>query len=179
MEMVDEYVMSVAEYKSGNLGRRLAFGIPIGHEIYCNIQAINRQLTKLAKRVAELRGIRGFGTHMAQAGADSAPEELENIAAELSCVRTEGFSDWFPQRETIIDLLELVRTATGRPHYAEVYELINAALVWHATKNRRPIPDPQFDPDSLKMLFRRHKQRETARLRKQSETRYGVRKPDV
>jgi hypothetical protein len=179
MEMVKEYVGSAAEYEGGNLGHLVTFGLPRGQEIARRLRVVNRQITKLAKRVAEIREVAGFTTHMVEADAYSVPEELENIASKLSRVCTEGFGEWFPQREAVLDLLELVQRTTGRPHYAEVSALINAELVWQAAVYGGELPDPQFDPDSLKMLFKRHKQRETARLRKQSETRYGVREPDV
>ena len=136
--------------------------IPTGQEVSRNIRSIDRQLRKLAQRVAELRAIWGLWARMVDAGAVHAPEELENIAAKLSCVRTEGFGDWFPQREAIIDLLETVRTATGRAHYAEVSLLINAELVWSAAKSGREIPDMQFDSDSLKMIAKRDKERQAA-----------------
>src|SRR5205823_2901784 len=109
-----------------------------------------------------------FWGQMVNAGAIHAPEELEGIAAKLSGIRTLGIGAWFPQRESIIDLLELVRTTTGKAHYAEVSWLINAALIWNATKNGREIPDLKFDRDSLKMIFKRHKLRLTASVRKLS-----------
>lgn len=117
----------------------------------------------------ELRSIWGLWEHLIDADVLSVPEELQKIAAKLSCVRTEGFGDWFPQRDAIVDLLELVRTTTGRAHYVEVSLLINAQLVWNAAKHGRPIPDMEFDPDSLKMIVKRHKQRQAAKVRKRAE----------
>jgi len=166
--VVLDYVGKVAGYESGNLGR-LGLQIPTGQEISRNIRAISRQLTKLAHRVAELRGIWEFWAHMVDAEALYVPEELQNIAGRLSCVCTEGVGEWFLQRDAIIDLLEHVRTATGRPHYAEVSLLINAELIWRATKNGRTIPDMVFDPDSLKMIVKRHKRRQAASVKKRSE----------
>jgi hypothetical protein len=130
---------------------------------------ISRQLTKLANQAAEFRKIWGFWEHMVDADAIHVPEELMNIAARVSCLSTTGFGDWFPQREAILDLLELVQTATGRPHYVEVSLLINAELVWAAAKHGRPIPDMAFDPDSLKMIVKRAKQRQAAITKKRSE----------
>jgi hypothetical protein len=106
---------------------------------------------------------------MVDADAVHVPEELGKIATRLSCVRTEGFGDWFPQREAIIDLFEVVRKTTGRAHYAEVSLFINAALVWQATKNGREIPDREFDADSLKMIVKRDKQRQAAIAKKRAK----------
>lgn len=167
LNCVDGYLRRVSGYKSGNIGRRV-FRISSGREVSRKIRSINRQLGKLAHRVDELRGIWGLWARMVDADAVHVPEELRKIAARLSCVRTEGFRDWFPQRQAIIDLLELVRKTTCRAHYAEVSLLINAALVWQATKNGREIPDREFDADSLKMIVRRDKQRQAAIARKRA-----------
>jgi hypothetical protein len=130
---------------------------------------MSRQLTKLAHRAAELRNIWGLWERMVDADVLSVPEELRRIAAKLSCVRPEGLGDWFPQRDAIIDLLELVRTTTGRAHYVEVSLLINAQLVWNATKHGQSVPDLEFDADSLKMIVKRHKQRQAAKVKKRAE----------
>ena len=116
---------------------------------------------------------------MVEAGAYSVPEELETIAGKLSRDSTEGFGDWFPQRENIIDLLELIERATGRPHYNEVCDLLNAELIWRASLERWEIPEPQFDPDTLKMMFNRYKKREAARIRKRSEVNNEVHEVNV
>ncbi len=157
----------VAGYKKGN-GRR-SLQMPTGQAISRKIRTMNRQLRKLADRAAELRSIWGLWESMVDADVLSVPEELQRIAAKLSCVRTEGLGDWFPQRDAIVDLLELVQTTTGRAHYVEVSLLINAQLVWNAAKYGRPIPDMKFDPDSLKMFAMRHKQREAAKASKRAE----------
>ena len=112
------YVRRVAGYKRGN-GRR-TFQIPPSQAISRKARLISRQLTKLANRAAELRKIWGFWEHMVDADAIHVPEELMNIAARLSCLNAAGFGDWFPQQEALLDLLDLVRTATRRPHYVEV-----------------------------------------------------------
>jgi hypothetical protein len=161
------YVGRVAGYNSGNMGRR-AFGRPTGGQMSREIRAINRGLKKLGKRAARLRRIWGFWECTVDANAFHAPEELVNIAARLSCISTEGFGDWFPQREAIIDLFELVRKTTGRPHYAQVCLLINAQIVWRAEKKGRAI-EKEFDPDSLKMIVRRDKQRQAAIARKRAK----------
>jgi hypothetical protein len=168
MHVVMGHVGRVAAYKSGNIGRK-GFRIPTGQEVSRKIQSINRQLTKLAHRVAELRGIWGLWARIVEADAVHVPEELKRIAAKLSCVRIEGFWEWFPQREAILVLLEQVRTKTGRAHYAEISALINAELVWRAAKNGRSIPEMKFDRDSLKMIVKRGKQRQAAIVRKRSE----------
>jgi len=161
-------VRRIAGYPSGNIGRK-AFRIPTGQEVSREIRSIDQQLRNLAKRTAELRKIWGLWARMVEAGAVHVPEELENIAAKLSSVRTQDFWEWFPQREAILELVEQVRTATGRPHYTEVSLLINAELIWVAAKNGRAVPDLKFDSDSLKMIVKRDKQRQALRDRRRSE----------
>ena len=168
MRVLMGQVGRVAGYKSGN--KRRAYKRPAGQAISRKIRSMNRQLRKLARRAAELRGIWGFWEHMADAHALRVPEELQNIAGRLSCICTEGFGEWFPQREAIMDLLEHVRTSTGRPHYTELSLLINVELIWHDTKNGREIRDMVFDPESLKMIFKRYNQRQAAVAKKRSAT---------
>lgn len=172
------YVGRVAGYNSGNMGRR-AFGRPTGGQMSRELRVINRGLKKLAKRAARLRKIWGFWERMVGANASHAPEELVNIAARLSCISTEGFGDWFPQREAIIDLFELVRKTTGRPHYVEASLLINAELVWRAEKKGRAIPHKEFDPESLKMIVRREKLRQAAVARKRRKIRKRLKSPSM
>jgi hypothetical protein len=162
----------VAGYKRGN-GRR-GFRIPSRQAISRKVRSIEHQLRKLSKQTAELRAIWGFWEHMVDADTFRVPEELEKIAAKLSCISTEGFGDWFPQRDAIIDLLEQVRTTTGRAHYPEISTLINAELVWRAEKNGKLVPNMQFDADSLKMIFKRQKARQAAVARKRSEMKQKV-----
>jgi hypothetical protein len=173
MRVAMGYVGRAAGYNSGNIGRR-AFGRPTGGQMSRELRVINRGLKKLAKRADKLRKIWGFWERMVDANAVHAPEELVNIAARLACISTEGFGDWFPQQEAIIDLFELVRKTTGRPHYVEISLLINAELIWRAEKKGRAIPDKEFDPESLKMIVKREKERQAAIVRKRSEMKQKV-----
>lgn len=161
------YVGRVAGYNKGNFGR--AFKRPTPGQISREIRAITHGLEKLAKRASELRKIWGFWEHMVDVDVIHAPEDLIKIAVRLSCISTEGFGDWFPQREAIVELLEFVRKTTGRHHYAEVSLLINAELVWRAEKHGRTISESQFDPESLKMIVNRDKTRRAKVARKRSE----------
>lgn len=173
MDMVEECVGSAAEYGGGNLGHLVTFGLPTSREIARRIRVMVRQIRKLAKRAAEINEIRGFSTHMVEADAHSVPKELAYIASKLARIRTEGFGEWSPQRDAILDLLEHVERRTRRPHYSEISVLINAELVWQAAVYRYELPDPQFDPDGLKMLFKRHKEREAARIKRRTEMNNG------
>jgi hypothetical protein len=126
----------------------------------------------LAEEIGEIRRTRGFMGDMTDAEAFRVPEELEDIVGRLSLVSTAGFAEWNPQREAILDLLDLVRSTTGRYHYQEVAQMIEGQRLWVAAKYQRPFPDMKFDADSLKMILRRHKQRvngEDERRKKQQE----------
>jgi len=156
------YVGRVAGYNSGNLGARM-FKRPSAPEITRRIRGITRQLTKLAKRVEGLRRIWGFYGRVVQADCFQVPEELEDIAHRLSRISVKGFADWNPQREALRDLLDHVRSATGRYHYAEISLLINAELTWRALKHKRPLPEFRHDVDSLKMMVQRWKKERRAK----------------
>jgi hypothetical protein len=54
-----------------------------------------------------------------------------------------------------VDLFDLVHRATGRHHYSEVADLINASYCWQALGNREEIPDMQYDVARLKMIVLR------------------------
>jgi hypothetical protein len=173
MRLAMGYVSRAAGYNRGNFGRR-GFRRLTGSQISRELRAITRGLKKLANRTAELRRIWGFGERMVDAHAFHAPEALANITARLSCISTEHFGDWFPQREAVLGLLELVRRTIGRPHYVEVSSLINAELVWRAEKNGGAIPDRAFDPENLKMIVKREKERQAAVAEKRSKTKERV-----
>jgi hypothetical protein len=87
------------------------------------------------------------------------PEELREIATRLSRVHTRGYADWNPHREALLELLERVKSVTGRYHYAEISELINAFYAYSALKHGRNMPDELiYDVDSLKMIVSRRRQ---------------------
>ena len=113
----------------------------------------------MAEEVADCRSFWGFWSRLAEANCMDIPEELENTAERLLKIPTQGLAEWSPQREAILDLLNHVRSSTGRYHYAEVSTLINAERVWRALKNRRPIPELSHDVDSFKMIVQRHNKR--------------------
>jgi len=159
--VIHGYAGRVAGYKSGNLGARM-YGGPGAPKIARRIRAISGQLKKLAGQIEDLKRIRSFWSRMTEASCFHIPEELEEIAERLSRIRTKGFRDWNPQREAILDLLDHVRSSTGRYHYEEVSLLINAELVWRAMKRKQPPPEPRHDVDSLKMIIQRWKKERRA-----------------
>ena len=103
---------------------------------------------------------------MAEADCVHIPEELEEIASRLSRLRVKGYADWHPQREVILDLLDHVRSSTGRYHYVEVSILINAEVAWRALKRGEVPPEIRHDVDSLKMIVQRWKREHRARIEK-------------
>lgn len=54
---------------------------------------------------------------MTDAEAFRVPEELEDIVGRLSLVSTAGFAEWNPQREAILDLLDLVHRPVSSLQY--------------------------------------------------------------
>lgn len=160
--IIQAYAGRAAAYKSGNCG---IFRYKRGpQETARKLRAINRQLKKLAKRAADLRTIWGFWSRMVQADCIRVPEELEEIAGRLSRIQVQGYADWHPQREALLDLLDHVRSSTGRYHYAEISDLINAESTWRAMKRGQPPPDFQHDADSLKMMVQRWRKERRAQI---------------
>lgn len=165
--IVQAYAGRAAGYKSGNLG-------PVMHrrgpqETARQLRGIKRQFKKLAKRTADLRGIWGFWSRMVEADCIHIPEELEEIAGHLSRVRVKGYANWHPQRGAILDLLDHVRSSTGRYHYAEVSILINAEIAWRALKRGEAPPEITHDVDSLKMIVQRWRRERRAKLSKSAD----------
>ena len=156
--VIRSYVDRAAGYKRGSV---YLYGKHRG--IARQIRGISVQLKKLAKRIEYLRKIWGFRDRLDDTNCLLAPEELKDLAHRLSKVKTRGLAGWNPQREAIRDLLDHVRTSTGRYHYAEVSLLINAERTWRAMKHDRPLPELSHDVDSLKMIVQRwNKERRAA-----------------
>jgi hypothetical protein len=150
------YLNRFSGYKSGNLGYRVYGAKP--KEISRDIRSIARQIKKAAKRIEKLRSMWwGMYGRVVAAGCYHFPEELYRMVECLSNIRLEGYGEWNPQREAILDLLDHVRSATGRYHYNEVSMLINARLVKTAVERRQCLPDLRYDVDSLRMLIQRYK----------------------
>ncbi|HLE61635.1 MAG TPA: hypothetical protein VI750_00785 [Pyrinomonadaceae bacterium] len=166
--VLQAYIARVAGYKSGNLGRHLPG--PDAKTISRTIKGIQRHLRRAASQLDYLNRIWGFWGRMVEANCFHMPEELNTMVERLSCVAVKGFGEYYPQREAVLDALELVKTSTGRYHYTEVSTLINAERVWRALKNGKPIPEPSHDVDALKMIVQRHKKsiRESAAKDKQA-----------
>ena len=144
-------------YKSGNLGVRL-YKNRRAKKIGREIRSTARQLEKAAKRIESLRSMWwGMYGRVIAAGCYHFPEDLQRMAECLSRIYVKGYGEWNPHREAILDLLDHVRSATGRYHYAEVSTIINARLVRQAMERKEPLPDLKYDVDSLRMLVQRYK----------------------
>ena len=161
------YLNRIAAYKSGNLRARL-YKDANPKKIGRKIRGIARQLRRAAKRIENLRSMWwGMYERVITAGCYHFPEELERMAQSLSRIYLKGYGEWNPQREGVLDLLDHVRSATGRFHYTEVSTLINARLTRQALERKQPLPDLKYDVDSLRMLIQRYKKEckaEDARL---------------
>jgi len=152
MDVAQGYIVRAVKHKSGNHGPRF-YGPPTGQRISRQLRRTTQLLKKLAKRIEGLREIWGFKKHMMEADAYHVPEQLWSIAQRVSSISTKGFQEWHPQREALLDLLDLVRRSTGRYHYGEVSLLLNAEQIQRAVALR-------FDVDSLKMIVQRDRQRQ-------------------
>jgi hypothetical protein len=172
MMKVQRYLDDIVGYKSGNMGkyqRRQP-----RKEIARKLRAIAKQLRKGAQEIEALRNVWSFKQRMLDSAAYHCPEGLLEMANQLTQTRTQGFGDWHPQREAILGLLHLVESETGRYHYPQVSNLINAEMVWKARVYKQPIPEPRFDVDSLKMMIQRW-----GRERRQQSKRWPLCKDDL
>jgi hypothetical protein len=160
--VIQGYLGRVVGYKSRNVG--VIIHGRGAHKVARRLRGIKRQLEKLAKETADVRSIWGFGSRMAEAKCMHIPEELEEMARNLSRVRVRGFADWYPQREAIIDLLDHVRSHMGRYHYEDVSTLINAEIAWRALKRGEVPAELSHDVDSLKMIVQRWKREQRIKL---------------
>ena len=166
-DVLRAYAWRAAGYRAGNWGlaRR---GAP---NTIRRMKAFRRHLLKLAEEAMQLRAIWGFRGRLLDAGCLRIPEELKDIEERLSRVEVSGYADWHPQREAILDLLDHVRSSTGRYHYAEVSTLINSDIAWRAIKKGEPIPDLRNDVDSLKMIVQRWRRERRVNLSRLTRTR--------
>jgi hypothetical protein len=126
-----------------------------------------RQIRKVAQRIAELRKVWGLWGRLVNGQCIHLPEELSEIAERLSRVYTAGYAHWNPHREALLEFLERVKSVTGRYHYAEISNLINAFYAYSAVKHGRKMPDELiYDVESLKMIMSRQRRLDTAKLGK-------------
>lgn len=143
---------------------RSKFGIqiykgPTPTEAARQLRGCARQLRKVAEHIAELRTLWGLWGRLVDGQCIHLPEELSEIAERLSRVRTKGYAHWNPHREALLDLLERVKSVTGRHHYPEISELINAFYAYSALRRGRKMPGELiYDVDSLKMIVSRQRQ---------------------
>jgi len=160
------YAGRVAGYKSGNHGVAMHKRGP--QDSARHLRAIKCQLRKLAKRTVDLRRIWGLWGRMVEADCVHIPEELEEIANRLSRIQIKGYADWHPQRESLLDLLDHVRSSTGRYHYGEVSDIINGEMTWRAMKYGQPLPEFEYDLDNMKMMVQRWRKADRASIAKLS-----------
>lgn len=105
--VLQAYIGRVVGYKSGNVGRH--FPGPDAKSIARTIRGMQRQLRKAASQVDYLNRICGFWGRMVEANCVHMAEELEVLAERLSSVAVKGFGEYYPQREAILDALDLVK----------------------------------------------------------------------
>lgn len=155
--LIEGYLRRIVGYRRMKGGIQIYKG-PKPAEAGRQLRACALRLRKVARRIGELRRVWGLWERLVDARCIHLPEELREIAERLICVRTKQYSYWNPHQEALLDLLEHVRSVTGRYHYGEVSDLINAAYSWRAIKNGRMPDGPLYEVDSLKMLVSRQKQ---------------------
>lgn len=156
--LIEGYLRGIVGCRRTKSGIRVYKG-PKPAEAARQLRGCAHQLRKVAQRIEELRGVWGLWGRLVDAQCIHSPEELREIAMRLSRVRTKGYAHWNPHREALLDLLEQVKSTTGRYHYAEISDLINAFYAYNSLKHRRKMPDELiYDVDSLKMILSRQRQ---------------------
>ena len=156
--LIEGYLRRIAGYPRSKSGISIYRG-PKPAEAARQLRDCARQIRKVAQRIAELRQVWGLWGRLVDGQCIDLPEELSEIAERLSRVHTEYYAHWNPHREALLDLLERVKSVTGRYHYAEITDLINAFYVYNALKHGRKMPDEViYDVDSLKMIVSRQRQ---------------------
>ena len=156
--LIEGYLRRITGYRRSKSGISIYRG-PKPAEAARQLRGCARQIRKVAQRIAELRQVWGLWGRLVDGKCIHLPEELSEIAERLCRVRTKAYSSWNPHHEALLDLLELVKSVTGRYHYLELSHLINASYAYSALKHGRKMPDQLiYDVDSLKMIVSRQRQ---------------------
>jgi hypothetical protein len=164
--LIEGYLRRIAGYRRRKSGISIYRG-PKPAEAARQLRGCARQIRKVAQRIAELRKVWGLWGRLVDGQCIHLPEELSEIAERLCRVRTKAYSSWNPHHEALLDLLELVKSVTGRYHYRELSHLINAFYAYSALKQGRKMPDELiYDVDSLKMIVSRQRQQDARKYGK-------------
>ena len=164
--LIEGDLRRIVGHKRSKSGTQIYEG-PGPAEAARQLRGCARQLRKVAERIAELRKLWGLWGRLVDGHCIDLPEELSEIAERLSRVQTKRYAHWNPHREALLDLLERVKSVTGRYHYAELSDLINAFYAYNALKHGRNMPDELiYDVDSLKMILSRQRRFDAQRYGK-------------
>lgn len=161
-QLIDAYLRRIVGYKDLSYVPVFLRGAKL-YQINRQWRELLRQIRKITGRLEELMRVPVVWERLSRSGCASAPSELSRIADRLSQASKTRTSRSNPHREAILDLLDLIRRATGRYHYSEAADLINAAYYWRALRRGEDARDLSYDVDSLKAMARRQKRRTAAK----------------
>lgn len=162
-QLIDGYLRRIAAYPNQSFAPGFLRGQSL-YRINRKLRELSRQIRSLAKDIDEMRRHPANWDRFVQAQSATVHAELRRIAARLSKAARIHARKLNPHREAILDLLDSVRTTTGRYHYSEVADLINAAVYRYALVHRKVLPDFACDVDGLKAMMQRQKKPHAAKL---------------
>ncbi len=164
--LIEGQLRRIVGYTRRKSGIRMYKGLEPA-EAARQLRGCARQLRKVAERIAKLRKTWRLWGRLVEGQSIHLPEQLSEIAERLSRVQTKGYANWNPHREALLDLLERVKSDTGRYHYRELSDLVNAFYAYSALKHGKKMPDELiYDVDSLKMIVSRQRQLDARKYRK-------------
>jgi len=162
LHLIDGYLRRIVFYRDMDVAPFFMSGRVLYH-VNRQLRDLPRQIRKLAKRLHDLSANPAVWGRLLETRCHTAHVELLRIADELSqASRLRAETNNF-HREAILDLLDLVHRTTGRYHYSEIADLINAAYCWQAIRKGEEIPDMQYDVARLKMIVFRGNRKLTTR----------------
>lgn len=160
--LIDGHLRRIVSYKDIIFAPAFCRGAAL-YRLTREMLQLSRRIQKIARRVEKLRSHWAVWGRYVDAGCIRAPEELRDIAKRIDAAHKLQPSKHNSHRAAIIDLLDQIQRTTGRYHYSQVADLINAAYCWPAIRRGEDLPDPSYDVDSLKAMIRRQKQIDSAK----------------
>ncbi len=155
--LIDGYLRRIVGHKGQAFAPAFCRGAAL-YRLTREILRLSRRIHKIADRVEKLGSNWAVWGRFVEARCIRAPEELRHIAKRIDAARKLQPSKHNSHRAAIMDLLDQIRMTTGRYHYSQVADLINARYCWEAIRRGVDPPDPGYDVDSLKGMIRRQKE---------------------
>ncbi len=161
-DLIDSHLRRIVFYKDISFAPAFCRGAAL-YRLTREILRLSRRIQIIADRVEKLGSNWAVWGRFVEAGCIRAPEELRHIAKRIDAAHKLQPSKHNSRRAAIMDLLDQIRMTTGRYHYSQVADLINARYCWEAIRRGVDPPDPGYDVDSLKAMIRRQKKIDSAK----------------